>query len=78
MPCMVRRRIDAVSLKRTEPNGYEFVVGTYDYHIRFEDGIWLLDQFQRHVQDADEAHLRTVECESLADGIHYALEEPQI
>jgi hypothetical protein len=75
---MARRPVDAVSLKRTEPNGYEFFVGKYDYHIRFEDGVWLLDQFQRHIKDADEAHVRTVECEFLGDGIHYALEEPQL
>jgi hypothetical protein len=75
---MARRPVDAVSLKRTEPNGYEFVVGKYDYHIRLEEDVWRLDQFDFQVKDADEAHIRTVECESLADGIHYALEEPQL
>jgi hypothetical protein len=73
---MARRRVDQVELKRTESNGYEFVVGAYDYHIKFEDGVWRLDQFDRSIDDADEAHLQTVEVESLADGIHFALEEP--
>lgn len=67
-----------VQLKRTEPNGYEFAVGRFDYHIRQEDGAWVLDQFQRQVQDPDEAHVQTVECDSLADGIHFALDEPQL
>lgn len=74
---MARRKVDLVELKgKGGAEGYDFVVGLYDYHLRLEGGVWILDQFQLQVQDADQAHVRTVEVESLADGVHYALEEP--
>lgn len=72
---MARRRIDRVELKKTESHGYEFQVGPFDYHVRFEDGAWMLDQFEAAIQDPDGAHVRTVECESLNDAVHFALEE---
>ena len=75
---MARRPVDVVKLKKTEEHGYEFVVGRFDYHACFEDGVWRLDQFDASIKDAEAAHVRTVECESLAECIHHALEEPQL
>lgn len=72
---MVRRKIDRVELHKTEPSGYEFQVGPYDYHVRFEDGAWVLDQFHSAVPDPNEAHIQSLEVESLQDAVHYALEE---
>ena len=72
---MVRRKIDRVELRQTESKGYEFQVGPYDYHVRFEEGAWILDQFHSSVAASNEAHIQSMEVESLNDAVHYALEE---
>jgi hypothetical protein len=72
---MRSRTVEGVMLKPTEPSGCEFQVGAYDYHVRKEGHSWVLEQFQAHIKDADEAHVRTTECTSLLDAVQYAVEE---
>lgn len=67
---MVRRQIDRVELRPKE-GGYEFDVGRHRYGMRFEDGAWRLDQFELET----ETLVQTLECESLAEAVHFALEE---
>lgn len=69
------RTVHSVKLKATEPQGYEFKVGPYDYHVRKEGPPWVLDQFRTAIADANDAHLDSIECENLDDAVLYALDE---
>ncbi len=73
------RIVHGVDLRETEPNGYDFVVGQYDFHLRLEkigeEFRWALDQFLLDVKDADKANVNSTEVESLSDGVLYAIAE---
>ena len=71
---MRSRAVEGVQLKATEQSAYEFEVGAFDYHVRKEGRVWVLDQFQTGVANAGEAHLGTFECASLEDAVLYAIE----
>lgn len=72
---MARQHIDIVALRKKAPLAYAFEVGRFAYRLRFEDGAWMLDQLRRDAARGEEAHVRTVEVESFADGVNWALED---
>lgn len=69
---MARRHVDAVSLKRTELDGYEFEIGHYSYRLHFDDGAWFLDQYERQV---NLEFVGSFQFESMNESINFALEE---
>jgi hypothetical protein len=72
---MRSRIVAGIQLKPTEQAAYEFVAGAFDFHVRKEGRTWVLDQFRIEVADADEAHLRSIDCMSLQDAVLYVKEE---
>ena len=72
---MQKRTLHGVRLKPTEPKGYEFEVGGFDFHVRNEQSRWVLDQFDAKVADANEAHLDSSEHETLGEAVLHAVEE---
>ncbi|HUR24514.1 MAG TPA: hypothetical protein VM327_00680 [Candidatus Thermoplasmatota archaeon] len=69
---MARRPVDAVSLKRTEPNGYEFEIGRFGYRLHFDEETWFLDQFERQVSLE---FVGSFQFASLSESINFALQE---
>jgi hypothetical protein len=69
---MVRRRVDAVELRRIEPKGYEFDVGRYRYSLHFDDGVWFLDQYEC---ESKLEFVGSFQFESLSEGVNFALDE---
>ncbi len=60
-------------LSRTE---FDLESPGYDWHLRCQGGQWILEQFDSSTRNANDAHLRTIECESKHDGIQHVREEP--
>jgi hypothetical protein len=69
---MARRHVDAVSLRRIEPNVYEFAIGLFSYSLHFDDGVWFLDQYRK---EATAQVVGSFQFESLSESINFALDE---
>jgi hypothetical protein len=71
-----RRAPSKIKAKRLTATEFEFTSHGYDWHLRRERGQWVLDQFDSSIRDADDAHVRTIECESKKDALQHIREEP--
>jgi hypothetical protein len=72
---MVRRKIEAVELKRNSQDGYTFELGPYNYSLHFDDGVWFLDQYRRH---AKLEFVGSYQFESLNESVNFALDEKDL
>ena len=55
--------------KKNAKNSYEGKsdLGPYDFNIRKEGFMWILDIFNSLINDCNRAHIRSLECKSLKE-----------
>jgi hypothetical protein len=64
-----------VTVKRLGPSEFDLQGAGYDWHLSRWRGVWVLEQFNPTIKDNDEAHMRTIECESKQDALLYVRSE---
>ena len=52
-------------MRQLAPDTWELATGSYDFHIRLEDGRFCIDVFASDVTDADAAHVDELEADTL-------------
>ncbi len=61
-----------MTLAQLSPTEWEGASDACDFHVRLEDGEYMVDVFDRFIKsDADEAHLASHQCDSLDDAVAY-------